>query len=77
MELVFNKNDMIKFVTYYDNKPPGKCHNTYEEEFAEWLTLQKTTHNNNYIKCPDCGGKLTVIKEFLCTNRNCVSYMLQ
>jgi len=39
MKLVFDKNDMIEFVKWYDGKLEEDCNNTFEEELAEWLTL--------------------------------------
>ena len=52
MELVFNKKDMIAFVKWYDSKPESKCHETFEQELTEWLTLQNTSHNSDYTKLP-------------------------
>lgn len=46
---VYSRQDMIKFVEYYDGKNENNCHRTFDEELEEWEEL-----SNKDNKCPIC-----------------------
>ncbi len=46
----FDKEDMINFVKWYDNKTEDKCHRTFEEEFIEWLQTEQNSHKHSVVR---------------------------
>jgi len=51
MKLVFDRNDMIEFVKWYDSQDEDSLKRTFEEDFNCWLSLQNTSSNIDYAKC--------------------------
>lgn len=50
----FTTKDMIDFVKWYDCKDEKWCHNTYEEEFNEWV---------QFHFCPSCNNEGFVYRD--------------
>jgi hypothetical protein len=40
MKIIFDKDDMINFVSWYDGKHEKDCLASFEMEFNEWVRLQ-------------------------------------
>lgn len=74
---------MIKRYTEIDQPNAVYEWGMKEDPDGGWVKYEDIKHllersdNSNYAKCPDCGEKLTIVKQSLCTNRDCVSYALQ
>ena len=51
MKLMFDKDDMLNFIKWYDGKKEENCHATFEMELIEWMQLQEKTTQYSCIGC--------------------------
>lgn len=52
MKTVFDVDDMINFVRWYDDKLESECHKTYEEELAEFVGPVCINNTKSNKECP-------------------------